>query len=171
MADTYPVPENENERLEALQTYQILDTEAEEEFDAICHMVAQICKVPIGLISLVDKDRQWFKSKLGLVSPELPRETAFCTYAIMQTDVYEVEDTMKSELFRSNPLVISDPNVRFYAGMPLTDSQGYNLGTLCILDTVPRKLTQEQRQVLREFAKSTVRLIESYKKARIHAEK
>ena len=158
-----PIPENEEQRLETLHSLNILDSEAEAEFDAITSMVSQMIDVPMSLITLVDKERQWFKSKVGIDVEETPREISFCQYAIMQDAVYEVNNALENELFKDNPFVAGEGNVRFYAGAPLKTTDGHNLGTLCVVDTKPRELSDEQREILREYAKEVVRLIERHK--------
>jgi hypothetical protein len=155
-----PVPANEAERLEVLKSYEILDTGPEEAFDGLTRLASYICETPISLVSLIDSQRQWFKSKLGLEVPETPREISFCQYAIMQNDIFEVEDAQSSDLFRNNPLVTGEPNIRFYAGAPLINSEGYNLGSLCIIDTVPKHLTDQQRDALQTLAREVVSHLE-----------
>ncbi|PQJ11859.1 hybrid sensor histidine kinase/response regulator [Flavipsychrobacter stenotrophus] len=155
----FPVPANEQERLKALQNYQILDSISEEEFDQLTELASIICDVPISLISLIDKDRQWFKSKVGLDVNETTRELAFCQYAIMDTGIFEVEDATHDDRFRTNGLVTGDPNIRFYAGKPLIDPDGYALGTLCVIDRKPRVLTERQKRALSLLAKEVTTLI------------
>ncbi|GAB4039709.1 PAS domain S-box protein [Spirosoma jeollabukense] len=142
-------PPNEHERLEALRRYQILDTLPEKAFDRLTELASLICQVPISMVSLIDQHRQWFKSKVGLDMKETSRDIAFCRYAILDSNIFEVEDTTQDSRFRDNPLVLSDPHVRFYAGYPLTDPDGYALGTLCVLDRTARKLTESQQQSLK----------------------
>lgn len=156
---TTPVPDNEKERLKALSSYNILDTLPEKEFDEITELASAITGTPICLISLIDKDRQWFKSKIGLDVDETPRNISFCQYAILENKVYEIEDATQSALFKKNPLVTGDPNIKFYAGAPLTDPNGYNLGTLCVIDRKPYKLTSQQTESLNLLAKSVVNLL------------
>jgi PAS domain S-box-containing protein len=155
----FPVPENEDQRLEALRGYQILDSLSEEEYDRITKLASLICGAPISLISLIDKERQWFKSTSGLEADETPRDLAFCQYTIMGNDLFEVSDATKDERFKENPFVTDDPNVRFYAGYPLTDPQGYNLGSLCVIDRVPRTLSPEQKEALQLLSIEVVQLI------------
>lgn len=136
-------------RLEFLRQYQILDTEPEKAFDDLTYLAAHICGTPIALVSLSDASRQWFKSKVGLDATEAPRQVAFCDHAIKQSDVFIVPDTLSDPRFATNPLVISDPRLRFYAGAPLITTEGYALGTLCVLDLIPRKLSAQQVEALR----------------------
>lgn len=152
----YPVPKNEKERVKALKSYGVLDTQPEEDFDAITRLAARISHSPIALISLIDEARQWFKSKVGLEIQETPREISFCQYAIMQDDVYEVCDALKDPRFTENPLVTGKPDIRFYAGAPLIDEDGYHLGTLCVIDTEPKALSKEQKEIMQLLAKTTV---------------
>jgi len=144
-----PVPANEEARLAALHQYQLLDTPSEELFDAFTRLAAQVCGTPISLISLIDRDRQWFKSALGIDIAETPRDVAFCAHAIVQDGILEIEDTREDERFVHNPLVEGEPGIRFYAGVPLRTARGEALGTLCVLDSVPHTLSLEQRTSLR----------------------
>lgn len=146
----------EVERLRALKEYNILDTPAEKEYDDITTLAAHICKTPISLVTLVTEERQWFKSKVGTDVCELPRSISFCQHTILQNDILEIEDTLEDERFRQNILVTDPPFIRFYAGAQLITTQGYNLGSLCVLDTVPRKLTEVQRRALTTLARQVV---------------
>ena len=155
-AQNPPVPHDETERLSALFDYAILDTPPEENFDRITRIASRMLKVPMCLVSLVDSDRQWFKSKYGLDADETPRNIAFCAHAIVQDEVMVVPDATKDPRFRDNPLVLGEPNVRFYAGAPLTSWSGHNVGTLCVIDQKPRKQTLEQQEILEDLAKIVV---------------
>lgn len=159
MAIPKPI-KNEAARVEALHKYAILDTEPEQAFDDLVLLASFICKTPIALISLVDEDRQWFKSKVGVSISETPREIAFCATAIQQPDVFVVPDTLNDERFRNNPLVVSEPNVRFYAGVPLIDEHGHALGTICVLDRIPRELVPDQQAALKALSRLVLAQLE-----------
>lgn len=139
---------NEAERLKALHQYKILDTKPEQAFDDLALIASQICGTPIALISMVDEDRQWFKSHIGIDVQETARSISFCAHAIKQQGIFTVADTLTDERFRDNPVVQGAPHIRFYAGSPLVTRDGHALGTLCVLDYVPRKLTEEQNHAL-----------------------
>ncbi|WAJ72059.1 PAS domain S-box protein [Catenovulum adriaticum] len=146
-----PIPDNEIQRLDALYSTQLLDSLPEERFDRITRLVQQCFDVPIALISLVDMDRQWFKSKQGLNACETPREISFCGHAIAQQDIFEIPNALTDERFSDNPLVTNAPAIRFYAGIPLIVNQE-SIGTLCIIDDKPKKLTSQQKSQLYDFA-------------------
>ena len=155
-----PLPHNEAERLDALYRCRILDTPAEAEFDDFTELAAHICNVPIALISLIDSDRQWFKSRVGLDAPETHRDMAFCSHAILDTGLFEIGDTLEDERFRDNPLVTGDPRIRFYAGTPLVTGDGQALGTLCVIDTKPRELSPAQKKALATLGRQVMRQID-----------
>ena len=155
-----PVPANEPERLAALRASGILDTAPERSFDQLAELAASICGTPVAVVSLIDSDRQWFKSKLGLSVTETSRDIAFCAHAIVQGDLFVVPDAAADQRFAGNPLVTSDPHIRFYAGAPLITAEGHALGTLCVLDHVPRQLTDQQREALRVLSSQAVAQIE-----------
>ncbi len=158
-----PLSPDENERLAALYEYKVIDTAAEEIFDHITYLATKICNTPISLISLVDRDRQWWKSNIGLPGHETPREYAFCSHSILGYELMEVKDASKDDRFFDNPLVTNDPNIRFYAGMPLVNAQGFKLGTLCVIDREPKELTAEQKELLSLLSKIVMTLLESRK--------
>ena len=159
------IPQNEEKRLSVLDSYKVLDTLPEEDYDAIAKIASGICDTPIAFISLIDKERQWFKSNFGLEARHTPREFAFCAHSILNPDeIFVVEDATKDERFFDNPLTIKDPNVIFYAGAPLNTSQGVPLGTLCVIDNKPRKLNSQQKESLKLLASQVISLLELRKK-------
>jgi PAS domain S-box-containing protein len=156
-----PLPPDEPARLRALHEFEILDTPPEREFDDITALAAQICGVPIALISLVDETRQWFKSRVGIPADQTPREAAFCAHALASPGVLQVPDALADARFVNNPLVVGEPGIRFYAGAPLLTPEGNALGTLCVIDRVPRQLTAEQAgalQVLSRYVMTQLQL-------------
>lgn len=155
-----PLSDDEIGRLTELQGYEILDTPPEESFDNLTRLASQICGTPIALVSLVDSHRQWFKAKVGIDAPETPREIAFCAHAILGHEPLIIPDTAQDKRFADNPLVTADPHIRFYAGMPLITPTGHAMGTLCVIDRVPRQLTTEQTETLRILGRQVVQLLE-----------
>jgi len=154
-----PMPADEEARLEALRRYEILDTPPEPAFDDLMKLAAHVCDAPMGSLTLIDADRQWFKTKVGFDATETPRD-GFCSHAILQTDLLVVRDAWDDQRFRSHPFVIADPHARFYAGVTLVTPDGFAIGTLCVLDTQPRDLTSEQADALRALGRQAMSLLE-----------
>ncbi|MBI2485738.1 MAG: PAS domain S-box protein [Deltaproteobacteria bacterium] len=153
-------PKNETSRLKTLRRYKILDTIPEEKFDDITRLASHICGTPIAIINFIDENRQWFKSKVGLDLSETSLDVSFCKHAIQQPDIFIVRDALEDERFANNPFVTSDPNIRFYAGMPLVTPEGYRLGTLCVIDKVPRDLSFNQKEALRTLGRQVITHLE-----------
>ena len=151
---------NETRRLAALRSYRILDTDPERQFDDLSLLASFICRTPIALLTLVDEDRQWFKTCRGLEATQTPRDIAFCSHAIRQPDLFVIPDTLEDERFRDNPFVVAEPRIRFYAGAPLITPDGYALGTLCVIDREPRTLSGEQLQALEALRDQAVAQLE-----------
>jgi len=158
---TATMPSTETARLAALNRYAILDTEPEQSFDDLVVLASFVCRTPIATLSLVDDHRQWFKSKVGVEIRETPRDISFCAHAIQQEELFVVPDALADPRFKDNPLVLGDPHIRFYAGAPLIDEDGYALGTLCVMDRQPRELDDTQKEALfslRRLALSQIEL-------------
>lgn len=155
------IPQNEAERLHALRALQILDSSHEERFDRVTRLARRLFGVPISLVSLIDEDRQWFKSAEGLDVTETSREVSFCGHAINQTGLFIVPNVLNDERFYDNPLVTGAPNIRFYAGYVLKIRQGINIGTLCLIDSKPREMDEEDRQLLQDLGEMIEQEIKS----------
>ncbi len=156
-----PRPSNEVERLQALHAYNVLDTEPEEAFDDLTRLASQICETPVALVSLVDAHRDWFKSKVGLSLSQTSRDVSFSAHSLLQTDLFSVEDATADARFAGSPLVSGDPQVRFYAGMPLiTPASGLAIGALCVIDRKPRRLTAQQIEALRILSHQVIMQLE-----------
>ncbi len=162
-----PLHRQERERLEALRGYRILDTSAERGFDDLTYLASALCKAPIALVTFVDKDRQWFKSRVGLTLPQTSRSISFCAYSILQHSVMVVPDLTKDQRFMDNPLVTGQPDVRFYAGAPVFSHGGLPLGTVAVMDREPRTLTVGQEESLRALSRLASSLLEL---RRVHGE-
>ena len=148
-----PLPNVESARVAALDRYAILDTEPEQTFDDLVVLAAHVCKAPIAMLSLVDDHRQWFKSKVGVEIRETPRDISFCAHAIEQRELFIVPDTRNDARFRENPMVLGEPHIRFYAGAPLINEEGFALGTLCVIDRQPRELEEAQKEALKSLSR------------------
>lgn len=146
------IPPDEDTRLKTLRSLNVLDTDAEERFDRLTRLAKRMFNVPIALVSLVDVNRQWFKSCVGLSVSETPRDISFCGHAILGDDIFIVNDSLNDERFSDNPLVLNAPFIRFYAGCPLRHEDGSKLGTLCIIDTQPRTFTKEDYEAFKDLA-------------------
>ena len=156
----FPVPSNESARLAALESYRILDTAPEVVFEDIVAIAAHIAEAPMAAISLVDVDRQWFKAQIGLAVTATPRDQAFCAHTILQPEVMVVEDARADHRFAENPLVTGEPGIRFYAGAPLLTPTGEGLGSICIIDRHPRKLSPVQAELLQRLSRIVMQQLE-----------
>lgn len=158
-----PLPENEFQRVRTLRSFQILDTPPEPSYDDITKLASYVCETPVALISLVDRERLWFKSRIGMPFTEASREMAFCTHAILQPDLFMVSDTQQDERFADSPLVTGEAKVRFYAAAPLITAGGEALGTICVIDQVPRTLNARQQELLRALARQVMVQLELHR--------
>lgn len=154
------IPVNETDRLVELYKYELLDSVYEQEFDQLVKLASKICEVPISLITLVDIDRQWFKAKHGLDTDETARSVSFCGHAIINDGLFEVKDAVNDNRFWDNPLVTGEPKIRYYAGMPLLTQRGYKIGTLCVIDRVPREMDAERTFALKVLSNQVIKLFE-----------
>ncbi len=163
-----PIPENESQRLRAVRSYDILDTPAEVDFDTLTRVATQALGTPAGVIGLMDADRLWFKSQLGLGVPQLDRQIAFCAHAIMKPgEALIVEDLLQDPKFQNNPLVTQEPHLRFYAGAPLIDRDGYALGTIAVVDVEPRKFSDTHIELLSDLSTLVITALENRQRANI----
>jgi GAF domain-containing protein len=161
---TAPTPSNEPERIAVLRSLDILDTAREEIYEQVTAAAAQACHTPISLLSFVDDNRMWCKSHCGVEWQSIPRCVSFCAHAICQSDLFIVEDAHQDERFRDHPLVKGEHGIRFYAGFPLRTRDGHALGTLCVLDRVPRQLDEQQKAALERLGESAARILELRRK-------
>jgi GAF domain-containing protein len=161
-----PTPPNERRRLEVLWQYDLLDSPPEQPLEDLTELARCICETPIALISLVDEHRQWFKARLGVTEKETARDISFCTHAILQNAVMIVPDAHQDPRFANSPLVTSSPYIRFYAGAPLITPDGHALGTLCVVDHVPRQLTERQIRALETLARVVMSYLDLRRQAR-----
>ena len=160
-----PRPPNEEGRLETLQGFDILDTPAEKAFDDLVRLALYICETPIAAVSFIDKDRQWFKSKVGITVPETKRDISFCSHALtLPNETLIVPDASLDPRFSDNPLVTGEPKIRFYAGAPLVTDDGFVLGTLCVIDHVPKELSAAQIKALAVLRNQVMRELELHRK-------
>lgn len=168
--NTYPIPANEEQRLKELYAYQILDTEEEQDFTDIVELASYICNAPMSLITLIDRNRQWFKARIGIGDTEMDRNIAICAHTIMGNGPFVVSDASKDSRFANFSTVTGDPNVRFYAGVPLVTPNGYNIGSLCVIDSKARKLPKAQEKALTTLASQVVKLMDERANAIRHKE-
>jgi len=159
------IPEFEQERLKALSEYRILGTRPEQSYDDITHMASLVCETPIALLSLVDSERQWFKSKVGIEAEETPRDWSFCAHAIHTDQPLIVTDALRDDRFVDNPLVCGDPKIRFYAGFPLNNEAEHRIGTLCVIDRKPSQLSDNQIQIMKALSRQVVSFLDLRKRS------
>lgn len=165
MMQRFPLPPNENERLEALRSYQIMDSIPEEEYEELTMLASEICHTPVSLITMIDENRQWFKAAVGTEIRETPKEHAFCTHTIMNhEEIMVVRDLRLDPRFSDNPLVTGSPNVVFYAGVPLVNNDGFALGSLCVIDLEPKELSMQQLRSLKILARQVIDKLELKRK-------
>ena len=158
-------PDNEHARLKALSEYRILGTQPEQTYDDITTMASLVCNTPIALLSLVDADRQWFKSKVGVAAEETPRDWSFCAHAIHSSNPLIVHDALDDERFHDNPLVCGDPKIRFYAGFPLNNDKDHRIGTLCVIDRQPGDLSERQLEIMTTLSRQVVSFLDLRKRS------
>ena len=157
-----PIPPDEQQRMQALHEYSVLDTAPEAVYDDIAHVAAGVCDTPIALIALIDGTRNWFKARVGVGDDltESPRDISFCGHAILSKEIFEVTDAVMDERFADNPLVADQPKIRFYAGAPLITPKGHRVGTICAIDVRPRRLSEAQRDTLSALSRLVMRQLE-----------
>lgn len=161
-----PVPDNETQRLAAVRSYDILDSSPEVDFDALTRVAAHTFNTPVAVVGLLDSDRLWFKSRLGLDAPQLDRQIAFCAHAVMRPgEVLVIRDLQRDPRFKDNPLVRNTPNVRFYAGAPLVDPDGFALGTIAVVDTKPRSFDKPKKAVLHDLSVLVMTALENRRRS------
>src|SRR5450432_436414 len=161
-----PIPDNEANRLRAVHSFQILDSEPELEFDALTRVASHAFATPIAVVAMMDSERLWFKSRLGLDAPELDRKIAFCAHTIMRPSELLVAEDLRADIrFADNPLVASPPNIRFYAGAAIVDHDDHALGTIAVIDTQPRRFRESQRQTLMDFSALAMTALQSRRRA------
>jgi GAF domain-containing protein len=155
-----PVLPDEAQRMETLRSYQVLDTPEEQAYHDLTLLASHICETPIAMVSLVDSDRQWFKSRVGISMAETPRDHAFCAHAIASSETMVVPDALHDQRFAFNPLVVGEPQIRFYAGTPLRAPSGHALGTLCVIDRKPHQMSQRQLVALEALSRQVMAQLE-----------
>jgi two-component system, NtrC family, sensor kinase len=158
-------PDNEADRLDTLHHYEIMDTSPEEAFDHITGLATRICETPMAMINLIDSNRQWFKSKVGFDISEMTRDVGLCPHAILKPGPFIINDTTQDARFADDPVVTSEPHIRFFAAAPLITPGGHAIGTLCVMDREPRNLGREQTEALRFLARQVVSLLELRRKS------